>query len=91
MISSQQIRAARAMLRMSVQDLSMLSGVGVATIKRLEAVDGLPPAHARTLESLRACLERAGIKFVGTIDNAPGVCLKNARSVNVQEGNTVAN
>lgn len=76
---------------MSVQDLSMLSGVGVATIKRLEAVDGLPPAHARTLESLMDCLERAGIKFVGTIDNAPGVCLRNAQSVNVQEGNSGAN
>lgn len=72
------------MLRMSVQDLSALSGVGVATIKRLEAVDGLPPAHARTLESLRVCLEGAGIKFVGTIDNAPGVCLIRELAIGVQ-------
>ena len=79
MISSQQIRAARAMLRMSVLELSQLSGVGVATITRLEAVDGLPPAHARTLESLRASLEGEGVKFVGTIDSAPGVCLIKAR------------
>ncbi len=72
------------MLRISVQDLSTYSGVGVATIKRLEAVDGLPPAHARTLESLRTCLEKLGIKFVGTIENAPGVCLMHARSIEVQ-------
>ena len=72
------------MLRMSVQDLSALSGVGVATIKRLEAVDGLPPAHARTLESLRVWLEGGGIKFVGTIDNAPGVCLMRELSIGVK-------
>ncbi len=75
MITSQQIRAARAMLRMSVLELSQHSGVGVATIKRLEAVDGLPPAHARTLVALQASLESFGIEFVGSPEYAPGVCL----------------
>ncbi len=63
------------MLRMSVLELSQHSGVGVATIKRLEAVDGLPPAHARTLLALQASLESFGIEFIGSTENAPGVCL----------------
>jgi len=63
------------MLRMSVLELSQHSGVGVATIKRLEAVDGLPPAHARTLLALQVSLESFGIEFIGSTENAPGVCL----------------
>lgn len=79
MITSEQIRAARAMLRMTVADLSHASGIGVATIKRLEAVDGLPPAHARTLDSIRRTLEGAGIEFVGGVYESPGVRLINRK------------
>jgi len=63
------------MLRMTVADLSVAAGVGVATIKRLEAVDGLPPAHARTLDALQKALEAAGVEFTGTPDDQPGVKL----------------
>ena len=75
MISSGQIRAARALLRMTVAELAESSGIGVATIKRLEATNGLPPAHVRTLESLRKALEGAGVEFLGSPDNQPGVVL----------------
>lgn len=61
---------------MTVADLSVQAGIGVATIKRLEAVDGIPPAHARTLDALRKALEAAGVEFIGSPDNAPGVRLK---------------
>jgi hypothetical protein len=64
------------MLRMTVVDLSTAAGVGVATIKRLEAADGLPPAHARTLDALQKALEAAGVEFIGTPDNGPGVRLR---------------
>ena len=63
------------MLRLTVVDLSIAAGVGVATIKRLEAADGLPPAHARTLDALQKALEAAGVEFIGTPDNGPGVRL----------------
>lgn len=76
MITTEQIRAARALLRLTVADLSVQAGVGVATIKRLEAVDGIPPAHARTLDALQKALEAAGVEFIGTPDNAPGVRLR---------------
>ncbi|CAA9515183.1 MAG: hypothetical protein AVDCRST_MAG31-1231, partial [uncultured Sphingomonas sp.] len=37
-----QIRAARALLRMTLKDLAEASGISVATIIRAEAVDGSP-------------------------------------------------
>ena len=56
-------------------DLSQASGVGVATIKRVEATDGLPSANARTLDSLVKALEALGIEFIGSYDDGPGVRL----------------
>ena len=76
MIASEQIRAARALLRITAQELSTSSGVGLATIKRLEAGDGLPPAHAQTLDKLTKALEVAGVEFLGSPEDGPGVRLK---------------
>jgi len=76
LILSQQIRAARALLRITVVDLANASGVGIATIKRIEAVNGIPPAHARTLDQISRALSDAGIEFVGTPDDRPGVRIK---------------
>ena len=75
MIASEQIRAARALLRLSVVDLSLRSGVGVATIKRLEAMDGLPSANVRTVDALVKALESLGIDFIGSPEDGPGVRL----------------
>lgn len=63
------------MLRITVADLSVKSGVGVATIKRIEAHEGIPPANARTLDLLNRALTAAGIEFVGSPDDRPGVRL----------------
>lgn len=76
MIASEQIRAARALLRITAQDLSTASGVGLATIKRLEAGDGLPPAHAQTLDKLTKALEAVGVEFLGSPEDGPGVRLR---------------
>lgn len=79
MIASEQIRAARALLRITAQDLSTASGVGLATIKRLEAGDGLPPAHAQTLDKLTKALEAAGVEFLGSPEDGPGVRLRSKK------------
>jgi ribosome-binding protein aMBF1 (putative translation factor) len=76
MISSAQIRAARDFLRWSALDLAEKSKVGVATIRRIELTDGIPSSNARTLDSLLKTLEIAGIEFIGTPEDAPGVCLR---------------
>ena len=76
MITSEQIRAARALLRMTVAELANRSGVGVATIKRLEATNGIPAAHARTLDFLENAFNEAGVEFIGAPNDQPGVRLK---------------
>ena len=76
LITSDQIRAARALLRWSSADLSRYSGVGTATIKRMEVMDGVPSGQVRTIEALRAALEVAGVEFIGSPSDAPGVRLR---------------
>ena len=73
MIIGNQIRIARFALRWTVQDLSERTGVTVRTVKRIEAEDGVPHASAQTLQTLQSALEAAGIKFIGTPDNDPGI------------------
>jgi len=76
LITSEQIRAARAILRIAALDLANLSGVGVATIKRVEAGPGIPLTQVRTLDQIKKALENAGIEFIGTPDDRPGVRLR---------------
>ena len=73
LIASAQIRAARALLRWNSHDLATASGIGVATIKRMEVMSGVPAGNVRTLVALQSALEAAGIEFIGGPDNAPGV------------------
>ena len=76
LITSEQIRAARALLRISVVQLAKLSEVGEATIKRIEAGNGLPSANIKTLNLIIKAFEKAGIEFIGTPNDRPGVRLK---------------
>jgi transcriptional regulator with XRE-family HTH domain len=75
MISNGQIRAARAMLKWSASDLAEASGVGVATIRRIELAEGLPSSNVKTLDLIRKTFEGAGIEFIGSFDQSPGVRL----------------
>lgn len=76
MITSEQIRAARALIKWSADDLAEAAGVGVATIRRFESVAGVPSGQMRVIELLRNTLQTAGVEFVGTPDDRPGVRLK---------------
>jgi len=78
MITGRQIRAARALIRWSARDLAMNSGIGAATIQRLEQQDGVPGGRSQTLLELQKALEAAGVEFIGTPDQAPGVRLVRA-------------
>ena len=83
-MTSEQLRAARALIKWSAEDLAKHSGVGVATIRRLEASFGTPSSNARTLEQLKRSLESAGIEFIGTPESGPGVRLwRNAKHATV--------
>jgi hypothetical protein len=43
------------------------------TIIRYEDVEGVPPNRSGNLLSLIAALEAAGIEFIGTPDDGPGI------------------
>ena len=76
MVSSSQIKAARAMLGWSAIELANRSGVGSASIKRYEVQDGVPVANTKNLMSIRNALEEAGIEFSGDPLVNPGVTLR---------------
>jgi DNA-binding Xre family transcriptional regulator len=76
LITTPQIRAARALLRWSANDLSDKSGVGISTIKRLEVMDGVPAINISTMVAIQSALENAGVEFIGSPDDRPGVRLK---------------
>jgi hypothetical protein len=73
LITSEHIRAARALLRREQSDLARASGVPLSSLKRLERRPGPLSAHARTVEALRAALEAVGVEF--TNGDATGVKL----------------
>ena len=74
-ISIDQIRAARAMLRMSAEALAEESGISIATIKKLETKNSQITPRASTIDRLITVLESQGIEFLGTADDSPGVRL----------------
>ena len=76
MISSSQIRAARALLGWSGQKLAVKSGVGVATLRRYELQEGIPAANTSVLLTIKECLENHGIEFTGDPLTNPGVCYR---------------
>lgn len=75
MITSCQIRAARALINWSARELADKSGVGVATIRRMELAKGIPSSNAQNLEIVKRALEVLGVEFIGTPEDRPGVRL----------------
>ena len=77
MITSGQIKAARALLGLTTAKLAELSGIGFTTLVRLESFSGVPSANIKTLDSVKRTLESAGIEFIGSPEDGPGVRLFN--------------
>ena len=69
-----QVRAARALLGWTREQLAEASKVPGRTVARLELGDGAP--QRRTLAAIRATFEAAGVEF--TNGDAPGVKLRKA-------------
>ena len=74
-ISGSQIRAARAVLGWSAEETADRAKVTRKTVERLERAVGVPSARALTVDSLKTTFEAAGIEFVGTPEEGPGVRL----------------
>lgn len=74
MITAEQCLGARAMLRLTREQVSAASKVAVATLADFEV--GRRQPQPRTIEAIRTALEAAGVEF--TNGGEPGVKLKKA-------------
>jgi transcriptional regulator with XRE-family HTH domain len=72
MVTSAQLRAARALLNCTVRDLAELSGVHRNTITRAET-EATGPGHA--VAQIVHTLEAAGVEFIAENGGGPGVRL----------------
>jgi transcriptional regulator with XRE-family HTH domain len=75
-LTSEQLRAARALLRWEQRNLAEASGVSLPTVKRLETQPGELAAQERTVVELRKALETAGIEFIAENGGGAGVRLR---------------
>lgn len=81
MITSQQMRAARALLGLDQRQLAELAGLSPPTIQRMEASDGQVRGVVDTLIKVITALERAGIELIR--EHAPTIGV--GREVRVHE------
>jgi transcriptional regulator with XRE-family HTH domain len=75
-VTSEQLRAARALVRWEQKDLARASGVSLPTIKRLETKPGKLTAHGPTASAIIRALETAGVEFIPENGGGPGVRLR---------------
>jgi hypothetical protein len=68
------------LLRWTAEDLANAAKVGVATIRRMEVLEGVPAGNVKTLVAIQQALEDAGIEFIGSPDDAPGVRLRGKKT-----------
>lgn len=71
MLTSAQLRAARALLGIDQRTLADRAGVSLPTIQRMETSDGYARGVVDTLTKVVAALESSGIELIG--DNAASV------------------
>ena len=78
MIEPAQIRAARALLGWRQQDLSKVSSVGAATIRRIEKADSSRTGYVSTLLRIQTAFENAGVLFIDD-DETAGIGVRLAK------------
>jgi transcriptional regulator with XRE-family HTH domain len=67
---------ARSALKWSARELAERTGMAMKTIQRIEATDRTPSSYSSTLTELKACFEAAGIEFIGSPDDGPGIRIR---------------
>jgi transcriptional regulator with XRE-family HTH domain len=78
MLEPAQIRAARALLGWRQEDLSKASGVGTATIQRLEKSETSITGYVSTIMRIEAAFEKASVLFI-TDDEIAGIGVRLAK------------
>ncbi len=64
LITPEQIRAARALLRLDQEELARRAHVSVVTVRRLEGSEGAASVAPGTVDEIRRTLESAGAEFI---------------------------
>jgi hypothetical protein len=67
------------MLRWTALDLAARSKVGVATIRRVEVVDGAIPVTLANEAAIRQAFEGAGVEFIDENGTGEGVRFRKPR------------
>jgi len=75
-LTSDQLRAARALLRWSAEQLSRQSSVSLRTIRRAELAEQLTAMTTANNLAVRRALEDAGDEFIDENGGGPGVRLR---------------
>ncbi|MBI1219313.1 MAG: helix-turn-helix domain-containing protein [Rhodobacteraceae bacterium] len=91
MMTSAQLRAARALLGIDQKRLAQLSGVSVPTIQRMEASGGTVRGVVESLTRIVEALDRAGVELIGegmvSVGGGRGVRLKPPSETGTGGGN----
>src|SRR6202140_2844135 len=75
-LTSAQLRAGRALIRWSAEDLARASAVGLTTIRRAELTDSETSMTAANDLAVRHALEAAGVEFIDENGGGAGVRLR---------------
>jgi transcriptional regulator with XRE-family HTH domain len=76
-LTAAQSRMARAAVGLGVREVADAAGVSTNTITRLERGEAL---SARTIGSIRAALEEAGVEFISENGGGAGVRLRKSEA-----------
>ena len=80
MITSSQIKAARAMTGLTVRAFAEKAGIAFTTMVRLESAgDDIPAGNVETLKKLKKAFECMGIEFIGSPEDGAGVRWKSKK------------
>ncbi len=75
-LTSAQIRAARALIRWSAEELARHCAVSVTTIRRAELMPSATALTRANDQTIRRALEQAGVEFIDAGKDGPGVRLR---------------
>jgi hypothetical protein len=75
-LTSAQMRAARALIRWSADDLARETTLSVTTIRRAELTEGETSMTTANDLAVRRALETAGVEFIDENGGGPGVRLR---------------
>ena len=75
-LTSAQMRAGRALIRWSAEDLARETALSVTTIRRAELTEGETSMTTANDLAVRRALEAAGVEFIDENGGGPGVRLR---------------